>query len=186
MIKQIKENPAVVLMSLCEIVVGVLLLVDPIRFTSGIIAALGVLLTLLGALSVVRYFMTEARQAAKERRFAKGLFLLCSGLFCMLRNDWFIATFPALTSLYGAGLLLVGFVKVQRAVDLLRMKRGIWFTAAIGAGISLLAAVLILINPFQSALVLWILIGAALLLDAASDLLSIFLKKKPAKGAGEA
>lgn len=178
MIRQIKENPGSILISLCEIAVGLLLLFDPVRFTSGIIVALGALLAALGAASVVKYFTTEPRQAAREQRFAKGLFLLGAGLFCMLRYNWFILAFPALTVLYGAGLMLVGFVKIQRAVDMLRMKREMWFIAAISAALSLAAAGIVLVNPFESATVLWVLIGLTLVAEAACDLLSVFLKKK--------
>ena len=178
MIKDIKENPGGILISLGEIAVGLLLLFDPARFTSGIIIALGVLLMMLGTSALIRYFTTEPKLAAKEQNLAKGLFLLGAGVFCALRHNWFLLTFPALTVLYGAGLMLIGFVKIQRAVDMLRLKRAMWFIAAISAALSLLISAIILINPFESTMLLWILIGVTLIAEAVCDLLSIFLKKR--------
>lgn len=177
-IKTAKEHTDELIISLCEIAVGLLLLFDPVRFTSGIIVAFGVLLAVLGAASIIRYFTTEPRQAAKEQRLSKGLFLLGAGLFCILKSSWFISTFPALTVLYGAGLMLIGFIKIQRTVDMLRMKREMWFISAISAAASLLVAAIILVNPFKTTLFLWILIGVTLIAQAACDLMSIFLKKR--------
>lgn len=42
----------------------------------------------------------------------------------MFQYNWFIATFPLLTILYGILILLTGFFKVQWAMDMIRMKQG--------------------------------------------------------------
>lgn len=42
-----------------EILVGVLLLIDPIGFTSGIIIMVGIALMLFGCVCVIRYFHTS-------------------------------------------------------------------------------------------------------------------------------
>lgn len=180
MITIIRTHATSLLGSLCEIVVGILLLTNPVRFTSGIIIAVGVVLAALGVLSIIRYFRAEPLLAAREFALSKGLLLLAMGLFCMLFYRVFIATFPALTMIYGAGLLLVGFLRVQRAIDLLRIGRESWFLSAIGAAASLIIGAIILFNPFESTKLLWMLIGGALLLDAACDLLCTFFKKRSA------
>lgn len=177
-VKTAKDHRAALLVSLCEVIVGVLLLVNPVRFTSGIIIALGTVLALAGAVNVVKYFRSAPLQAAQEQRLSKGLVMLLAGVFCVFRSGWFIATFPVLTLLYGVGLLVVGLTKVQWTVDLLRLKHDFWFVAGIGAAASIVCGAIIIGNPFGSTVALWIFIGIALLAEAVCDLLAVFMRRK--------
>ncbi len=61
--KSLKENVAGIVLSLFELVVGVLLLVNPVGFTVGIIMVAGVVLILLGLIDVARYFRTSVDEA---------------------------------------------------------------------------------------------------------------------------
>ena len=173
MMKKMGKTAGGILGSVCEIVVGVLLLVNPTGFTAGIIIALGVLLSVLGVLGVVRYFRTDPVRAALERQLIHGLLMLLVGLFCIFNARWFIATFPVLTMLYGVALLVVGVVKVQWTVDILRVRAGRWYLPGISALVTLVCAAVIMLNPFASTVALWVFIGVALIVEAAVDLLAI-------------
>ena len=50
--KALKENTGGIVMCLFEILVGILLLINPVSFTSGIIIGLGVILLALGAMGI--------------------------------------------------------------------------------------------------------------------------------------
>ena len=113
-----------ILMCLAEILIGILLLINPLGFTSGIIMGLGVLLLVMGAMSVVSYFRTSAAEAARQQSLAKGLGLMLTGAFCALKSEWFIAAFPLLTVIYGVIILVTGLVRIQWTVDTLRLKKG--------------------------------------------------------------
>ena len=75
--------------------------------------------------------------------------------------------------LYGVGLLVMGVVKVQWTVDILRVKVGRWYLPGISALVSLVCAAVILLNPFASMVALWVFIGVALIVEAVVDLLAI-------------
>ena len=62
-----------ILVSLFEVVIGVLLLISPVGFTKGIITAVGVFLLAMGVMNTVKYFRTAAVEAAKQKLLAKGL-----------------------------------------------------------------------------------------------------------------
>ena len=171
--KKMGKTAGGVLGSICEIAVGILLLVNPTGFTAGIIMALGVLLSALGVLGVVRYFRTEPVRAALEQHLIRGLLMLLGGLFCIFNARLIINTFPVLTVLYGVGLLVMGVVKVQWTVDILRVKVGRWYLPGISALVSLVCAAVILLNPFASMVALWVFIGVALIVEAVVDLLAI-------------
>lgn len=108
----IKENINTIVICLCEIIVGILLMINPIGFTSGIIIILGIVLLISGIISVIGYFRTEAAIAVREQGLAKGLVGSTLGLFCILQSRWFIVAFPILTFLYGAAILVLGLFKI--------------------------------------------------------------------------
>ena len=161
--------------SLVEVIIGILLLVNPIEFTSGIIIAFGILLIMMGIHKIAKYFHTEPMAAAIGQALTKGLLALLVGAFCAFNSHWFLATFPVLTLVYGAGILVAGIVKLQWTVDMIRMKRSKWFWMAISAAISIVCGITVIADPFRTTAVLWMFIGITLIVDAGFDMIgSIF------------
>lgn len=161
--------------SLVELIIGILLLINPIGFTSGIIIAFGVVLMIMGIHKTVKYFRTEPEEAAVSQILVKGLLMLLAGAFCAFNSHWFIATFPVLTLVYGVVILITGITKVQWTIDIIRMKRSKWFWVAISAAISIVCGVVIITSPFSTTAVLWMFIGISLIVEAVFDMIgSIF------------
>ncbi len=176
--EKINRNMGNLLMCLSEIVIGILLLINPVGFTSGIIITLGILLTILGIVNIVRYFQADPEVAAQKNGLAKGLVFVSIAFVCIFRTGWFIAAFPLITVFYGILILLYGISKIQWAVDLLRLKQKYWFVALVGAILSLLFAVLVLVNPFSSTLFLWNFIAVSLIIEAVVDILTFIFGRK--------
>lgn len=176
----IKKNFGSIFTSLVEILIGILLLINPVGFTSGIIIALGVVSLIGGIADIIRYFRTNAVQAASEQWLARGLVGAVIGAFCILRSKWFILTFPVLAVLYGVVNLVMGIFKVQLTVDAIRMK-GKWGWLSVSAALTLLLAAVILLNPFSSTVVLWIFTGVTLIVEAVIDAVSIIFSNRKKK-----
>lgn len=176
--KKLKENGSSIVICLFELVVGILLMINPVGFTSAIIMVAGAVLMLSGLASIVQYFRTDARAAAADKNMMKGLLLLLLGGFCAFRSNWFIVTFPVLSMIYGVVILLTGLGKVQLAVDMLRMKNKYWFWAAINAAVSIICAIVVLNAPFASATVLWIFTGASMIAEAVIDVVTLVADRK--------
>lgn len=174
-----KKSMMSLIISILEVAVGILLLINPVGFTSGIIVTIGLVLSVLGVAHVIGYFRTEPEEAAKKNGLSKGILFLLSGLFCVIRPMWFLTVFPLFTVFYGVLMLITGVSRVQWTVDMLRKKQKYWFLALIGAGLALLFAILILTNPFATTAILWNFIGIALIVEAVADVLVfIFGDKK--------
>lgn len=176
--RAVQKNGGSILMCVLEILVGVLLLLDPTGFTSAIIIAAGAALILYGVICIVRYFRADPAEGALRQSLFKGLLLLLGGLFCVLRSKWFVATFPLLTILYGIGILISGVGKIQWAVDMIRFGRKRWYLPAISAVLSLSFAAVILCNPFTTTAVLWSFTGIVLIVEAVFDIVAIALGGK--------
>ena len=167
----LKRNLGSVAMSLAEIVIGILLLVNPVAFTSGIIVAFGIVLMITGIGTTIKYFRAEPEEAAVGQVLMKGLLELLGGAFCAFNSHWFIATFPVLTLVYGVVILVTGITKLQWTVDIIRMKRSKWLWMAVSAAISILCGITVIMSPFSTTAVLWMFIGISLIVDAVFDML---------------
>lgn len=179
----LKENIGGITMCIFELLVGILLLINPVNFTSGIIIALGVLFLPIGIIEILVYFHLDPLEAAKRQSLTKGIVVILAGLFCIFKTNWFIVTFPLLTIMYGVIILFMGVAKIQWAVDMLRMKKQNWFLAAIASGLCMAIAIIILMSPFESTLFFWRFIAVALIVEAVLDILAlVFAKRKKEQG----
>lgn len=176
--KTIKENMNGILVCLFELVVGILLLISPVTFTSGIIMAFGVVMLVAGLGCVIKYFRTDPVEAAQGQILVRGLVVLLVGGFCAFKSDWFVATFPILTLLYGVAILLSGLAKIQWTVDMLRLKKKNWNLAAISAATSIVFSLVIIGNPFSSTTILWMFTGISLIVEAVFDVVALCFEIK--------
>lgn len=165
----LKRNIKKILICLLEILIGILLLINPESFTTGIVIALGVVLVLEGIFCIIGYFRTSPEQAALAGGMVKGLAMLVAGCFLILKPEWLVATFPVFTIIYGIAILLSGLYKVQWFIDSLRLKTGRWLFHLINALLQIVCAVIILANPFASTVALWMFIGISLIVAAIFD-----------------
>ena len=77
--------------------------------------------------------------------------------------------------------LVMGLDKVQTTVDMLRLKRGMWVFPVIGAVVSIVCAIIIIVNPFTAVNIVWTFIGVTLLFEAAFDIMTMVTKNKVKK-----
>lgn len=171
--KNLSQNGGKIVMSLCEIALGILLFINPLGFTATIIKATGILLMLAGIVPAIRYFRTSPAEAHLEQGLAKALCALAAGGFCLFKTEWFLVTFPVVTLLYGLAILFTGIVRVQWTVDMLRMKVGRWYLAGIGALLSLICGAVIMLNPFAWTGFLWTFVAISMIVDAVFDLCTV-------------
>lgn len=174
-----KERLTIIFLSIVEILVGILLLADPVGLTKWIVIVLGVVLILAGIISVVQYFRTPAGEAAIKKSLALGILSILFGLWCVTKNEWFTALFPLLTTLYGVAILVSGVTKIQWTADMLRLKTGRWGWMALSAAVTVICGGIILAHPFSSTVALWIFIGITMIVEAVIDIVAaIFQKQK--------
>ena len=167
-----RKNWAVLATILFSLVMGVLLLVNPSVYTIALIRLAGILLLVLGVFDVVKYFRTDAEEAAKGSAFYSGVTQIAVGCFCLFGVGWFLTVFPVLAVLYGLLQILIGFRKLQRMTDAIRARRQLWYLRAISAFITLLFGLLVVLIPN------WVLAGIALLAEGIFDCVALVLQQK--------
>lgn len=162
-----------ILTCILEIVVGVLLLINPVGFTSGIIIGAGVLLCLGGLLSVIRYFMLKPEIAAQKQLLFKGLISVMAGAACITKYDWFLSAFPLLTVLYAIAMLILAAARLQKMADMRRMNMPRWYMPGIAAALAAVLAAIILINPFSAVAAVWTFVAISLIAEAIVEIITI-------------
>jgi len=158
-----------------EIVVGVLLLINPVGFTSGIIIGAGVLLCLGGLLSIVRYLMMKPDIAAQKQLLFKGLLAILGGAVCITKYDWFLSAFPLLTVLYAIAMLILAAGKLQKMADMKRLNLPRWYMPGISAAMAAILAAIILLNPFGAVAAVWTFVAISLIAEAIVEIVTIAL-----------
>lgn len=166
---------------ICELAVGVLLLIDPIAFTSAIVRIFGIVLCVLGVLNIMSYFKLAPEMGSMSMSFTKGLVQVIAGVFCIFRPEWLANAFPLLAVAYGLGILVVGLIKLQWSVDVLRVNGRYWFIPGIGGISSVIFAVVIILNPFTTTAVLWMFAGISLIVEAVIDAVSTIMANRKNK-----
>ncbi len=183
--KALKRNTNAIVLCIAEALAGILLLVNPVEFTTGIIMAAGIALMIGGLINVNRYFRSKPAEAAVGQLLTRGLIALLAGVFCAFNPHWFIVTFPVIAILYGAAVLIGGLGKVQLAIDMLRFKNSKWWWGAISAVISIICALVIISNPFSSTDALWWFTGISLIVEAVFDVITQIMRGKSDRSAKE-
>lgn len=171
----IKNNLLNLILCLGELVVGILLLIDPAGFTQAIIMALGVVVAALGVLNVVRYFRADPLTAATDRRLAYGLGQLALGVFFLIQSGWTTEQLMNLTRLYGVAVLVLALIRVQQFVDAYRLKlpHG-GLISGITALFTLAYAGMVLFMPTITLK----FIGIMLLIEAVMDILILLFERR--------
>lgn len=176
--KVIKDSMGVILMSLVELAVGVLLLIDPVSFTTVICVIAGVTAAAVGIMCLVKYFTLSPEEASAQQQLFKGLSAIALGALCIFNTGWIVSNIMLLSTIYGLAVLFAGISKVQWAVDMVRMHVAKWFLPAIGAVLSITLAVLILTNPFGNGGGLWVFTGIALVFESVYDIVILIISKR--------
>ena len=161
--------------SAVEIVIGILLLINPEAFTMGIVIVLGVLLCLMGIWNIARYFRRPVQVVGSDWALSRGLLMMLVGVFCVFNSQWLLAALPALFTLYGVMLLVSGVLKLQRMADMRRIRHPRWYMPGVSALLYVILAVIILLNPFSTAMVVWIFVGVSMIVSAVLDIITLVL-----------
>lgn len=173
-----KNNIGNIVYCVVEIIIGILLLINPVSLTAGIIMMLGIVLAVLGISNIVTYFHTDPQKATQTNGLMNGLILVAVAYVCFFKIEWLFATFPLMAVFYGIVILITGINKLQWAVDWMRLKKRYWYVALIGALLSILFALVILMNPFTSVGVLWAFIAVSLIVEAMIDIVAYIFGRK--------
>ncbi len=162
--------------SLLSIVLGLVLLLFPSITIQVVCYLLGGLAMIYGIGRIIRY----ARQGDAYPELFRGdlmigLFLIAIGIFIVFRIEFVAGFIPVI---FGIALLASGIGGVQRAMDAKRAGYERWLLLLALAALTIALGLVLALNPFASAQVAVAVIGASLIYDGITDMLTILLVGK--------
>lgn len=145
--------------SLVYVILGlVLILVPGLTMTTLVRIGAGALIA-TGIFDLLRYVFHKESDGKLNNRLVTGVILTIAGGILMSKPTLVINLVP---TILGIALMIEGLVKLQRAIDLFRMKYTKWLSVLLVAVISLAIGILVLTNPFNTARTLVAIIGIGL------------------------
>ena len=149
------------------IVMGIALIIRPDFFTRVVGLVVGGVITAMGAVALLRYFIRTKTDPNNASGLISGVILVLAGVFVMVRPD-FIP--KVIAFVFGAYMLISGITNIQGAFALKKHNRTRWIKAMVSAVLTTLAGLMLVINPILLADVTFRLMGVCLLISGMSNI----------------
>ena len=173
MLKEMKWN--MLMSAVLYMVLGLILLIFPATTARTICYMVAGIAIVIGLLNLVVYFTRNITRNYYRNDFVMGLLLMVLGIFVIYKVDMVIALVPFII---GLCIIVSGLFKLQGAPDVQRMGGNAVLILGV-AVVNVVIGILMMINPFESALLLYRLLGAGLLFSGMTDLAStLYLSSK--------
>lgn len=168
-IKILKERFS--LSSVATLLIGLLLVIYP-GFTGKVICYLiAAALIAKGAGSIMARYRNKSLPPPVVFELMGGISTIFIGLFVALRSEMLISIIPFVVGMF---LLVSSVTSLQKALELKRMNYAGWNHGLIFTLIKLALALIIVMNPFGTAMTLTRFIGGCLVYDGATGLVTVF------------
>jgi len=156
-------------------VLGLVLTICPGLASSVVFNAIGIVGIIIGVIHLARYFMLDPKASLKSNGMALGLLWLVGGILVIALKGFLLSLLPMF---FGTVLLVGGIMKLQYTLNFKRMGVTRWYLELAATILSIAFGAIILINPFNTALLLMRIVGIALLIEGIQNLISKYAYKK--------
>ena len=161
-----------ILVGLALIVFGVILFGFPVETIATVFRVVGIGLLLVGAIGMISYFVSK-----EERKPLKSLLV---GIIEAVIGLLFLANPAFIASIYPVILgIVIAIDDLSSLYDAFIMKKAgaqRWSLAAVLSVVTILLGVIILCNPFSTAVMLMKITGVVLIYDGVVSLIMAFLR----------
>ena len=162
--------------SIILILLGIFLVMNPLTSASLLCDIVGYLIILLGVYHVLRYFSMDIHISFFKNDLLFGMIFILMGCVVIIRKEFFLTLTPMII---GIGIICSGINKLQDGINAKRLGYSGSLTYILLAAISIIAGILVELDPFSSNQALFMVMGFSLIYSGVSDLYStIYLSTK--------
>lgn len=159
------------LTAIVSILIGIVLVLFPVKLTFMICRLAGILLLLCGIVNIVRYVTSKGETFFFRYDLVTGVLLCLAALFVLTQSDLIISFIPTIA---GIILLINGLINLQKAFNLKKAGLERWGIDLAFAAATILLGLLIWLRPFDAVATTNIFIGICLILNGVSNLCTMF------------
>lgn len=164
LLKKVKWDA--ILGALLYVVLGIVALVIPETMIKTLGYLIGILLIVIGAVSMIGYLLRENSLNYYRHDFGYGLVGVAVGILFLYKVEWIISLVPVIL---GIMVLASGCSKLQNVIDMMRGEYGNWIVMLVLAIINVIIGVILIVNPFDTVVLLFQLVGAGLIFSGITD-----------------
>lgn len=159
------------------IAVGAVFIILPEISVSAVGYIIGAIILLFGIIRIIGYFTDDPYSIAFQFDLALGIFAVIVGAVFLLHPHWLFSALPLSMGIF---FLINGLFSVQSAVDAKRFGIRRWWIMLAFAIIGAAFGILLILNPFKSAVVMMRLTGIAFVASGIEKLIvaAITIKTK--------
>ena len=163
-----------ILITLFEIAIGVMLIINPVAFTRATIIILGVLLLILGIIFLVRFIKAKKAEEGGVGSLVGAIVALILGLiFTAFSGGVLGVVMNFLPVVYAVILLIFGINKIVSFFVAKNSDHSVSWLNLISGAAALVLSIVIIFYPAESTVTVWIITGIGLLVEAAFDIIAI-------------
>lgn len=167
-----KFGSHVILQAAISILLGLFLVIWPKTTTIALVYILAGYLAVIGIISLFTYFKHKKETTFVESDLIAGIFELIIALIIFIFPEAVASVFLIIL---GIMVVLSGVLSITRAFEIKRYGDGRWILVLILNVIVTACGIIIIINPFSSAITFVFITGIFLIAKGAIDLLTYFI-----------
>ena len=163
------------LTSIVFVIIGLFLFIKPDTTLSVISYVIGSILIISGISSGYRYFSEKGVLSIFSFDLVYGVLLLISGIFLVVRPDLLSVLFPIILGIW---IIINSIIKFQYALVLKKIKNEDFIYTTLISFLTLIWGIVLLYNPFKTALLVTQTIGVFIIVYAVLDIIDNFIIRK--------
>ena len=171
-----------ILLIIFEIAVGVMLLIDGEKLTSIIFIGFGSLLLIIGLISLISAIVKGSKEGSIQTlALIISVLMIAIGAFFAAASGYVTQIVTTVTLIYGIIMIISGVIKLADYFAFRKTTLRVSGFVAFSAVISIILGIVFVFNPFGTALVIWTILGIALLISAALDIITLIIYSRAVK-----
>lgn len=161
-----------VVQALITIAIGLILAVWPGASIDFVTKALAALMLIIGAVFIISYIVRKERGFVASGEFVVGILVAVIGAWIFVNPGFFTDLIP---KLFGVFIVVSGLGNLVQTFTLIRLRFSKWWTSLIIAVLTVALGGFLLFNPTQAKEIAITLIGAFLIIDGVTNLLTYIM-----------
>ena len=177
--KRFLRNLPLLLLIVVEIALGIMLFVNPDNVTRAAILIFGILLTVIGIYTLIRFFVMRNQGHGSAFSLVVAILMIVLGAVLLIFPNamlMFVKGFlGAVFIIYGIGMIISGIYKIYLFFSLKHVDVPVTLFTAIAGIVGVLLGIVILVNVNTVQDIMWRVAGIALLVEAVFDVISYIM-----------
>lgn len=160
-----------IITAVVSIALGIILIIFPETVGAVICYILGGLLTVGGFYLIIKFFSCRDITSVFSATLIGGIIIAVVGIYIIFKHETVLSIVPFL---FGILAVIDGLINVQRSILLSKSGFRVWWVSLIFSAVAIILGIIMALNPFSTAILVFRFIGICLVFNGIMDLWGTF------------